>query len=80
MGDEQRVVMAADIGLRDWMAGQALMGVLAAEACADGTGVRVSAACGESAAVFARMAYNLADAMLAARKPQPAVRPAAESA
>jgi hypothetical protein len=54
--------------LRDWFASQALAGVLAAEGDAEGRGVHAKAAQGESAATFARMAYGLADAMLAARE------------
>jgi hypothetical protein len=45
------------MSLRDWFAGQALCGLLASEMDADNV-------------TFARGAYNIADAMLAARTPE----------
>jgi hypothetical protein len=56
------------MALRDWFAGKALAGLLAACSHAEGCGVYVTK---EASAEFARNAYMLADAMLAARVSQP---------
>jgi hypothetical protein len=60
------------MSLRDWFAGQALAGILAAEAGAEGAGAfKMSHGVPELNAnpdAFAGVAYTLADAMLAARK------------
>jgi hypothetical protein len=62
-GDAFANVYQRGMRLRDWLAGQALTGLLA-----DGVGVLNV---GRDVERVARLAYQFADAMLAARKPTP---------
>jgi len=59
-GGRAHIVMRGGMSLRDWFAGQALVGTLSQQGDEPHTAVRCEA--------WARWAYDVADAMLAARK------------